>query len=279
MLNAGVHYPDAVILDLEDSVAPSKKYESRFLVRNALRQVNFMGAERMVRINQLPAGLEDLEYIIPHHVHIILMPKIENATHIKQVESKIVSLKEKYNTDNQIFLMPIIESALGIENAFEIASASPDIVAMAIGLEDYTADIGVKRTQDAQESLYARMRIVNACKAAAIQPIDSVYSDISDLEGLKETAIRSKALGFEGMGCIHPSQIRIIRECFRPDICEIEQAIKVVLAFENAEAKGLGVVSLGSKMVDKPVVKRAMATVALAEKLNILAKDWRKEYG
>jgi len=275
MLNAGTHHPDAVILDLEDSVAFSKKHESRFLVRNALRQVNFLQAERMVRINQLPSGLEDLEYIIPHHAHVILIPKTENAEHVKNVEGKISSLKEKYNTDYQVFLMPIIESALGVENAFQIATASPDIIALAIGLEDYTADIGVKRTQEGQESLYARMRIVNACKAAGIQPIDSVYSDVSDLQGLGEAVARSKTLGFEGMGCIHPRQIRVIQECFKPDVREIESAIKIVLAYEEAEAKGLGVVSLGSKMIDRPVVKRSLATVLLAEKLEILGKDWR----
>jgi citrate lyase subunit beta/citryl-CoA lyase len=279
MLNAGIHNPDAIILDLEDSVAPSKKYESRFLVRNALRQVNFMKAERMVRINQMPSGLEDLDYIVLHHVHVILIPKTEDAEQVKQVESKISKLKETYSIDYQIFLMPIIESALGVEQAYEIATASPDNVAMAIGLEDYTADMGVKRTLEGQESLYGRMRIVNACKAAGIQPIDSVYSDVADLEGLRETVKHSKALGFEGMGCIHPRQISIIQECFRPDTRDIESAIKIVLAYEAAEANGLGVVALGSKMIDKPVVKRAMAIVSLAEKLNILGKDWRNEYG
>lgn len=279
MLNAGIHNPDAIILDLEDSVAPSKKYESRFLVRNALRQVNFMKAERMVRINQLPSGLEDLDYIVPHHAHVILIPKTEDAEQVKQVESRISKLKETYSIDYQIFLMPIIESALGVEHAYEIATASPDNVAMAIGLEDYTADMGVKRTLEGQESLYGRMRIVNACKAAGIQPIDSVYSDVADLEGLRETVKHSKTLGFEGMGCIHPRQISIIQECFRPDARDIESAIKIVLAYESAEANGLGVVALGSKMIDKPVVKRAMAIVSLAEKLNILGKDWRDEYG
>jgi citrate lyase subunit beta/citryl-CoA lyase len=279
MLNAGTHHPDGVILDLEDSVALSKKHESRFLVRNALRQVNFLQAERMVRINQQPSGLEDLEYIIPHYVHVILIPKTENPEQVKQVEGKIASLKEQYNIDHQVFLMPIIESALGVEHAFQIASASPDNIAMAIGLEDYTADMGVKRTQEGQESLYARMRIINACKAAGIQPIDSVYSDVSDLEGLRETVLRSKALGFEGMGCIHPRQISVIREGFKPDDREIESAVRIVLAYEEAETKGLGVVSLGSKMIDRPVVKRALATVRLAENLKILGKDWRDKYG
>jgi len=278
MLNAGVHKPDAVIFDLEDSVAPQKKQEARFLVRNALRQVNFMQAERMVRINQLPAGLEDLDFIIPHYPHVILIPKTESAVQVQQVDKKITAIKKKYNRDHPVFLIPIIESALGVEHAFQIATASRNNIAMTIGLEDYTADIGVRRTQEGQESLYARMRIVNACKAAGIQPIDSVYSDVSDLEGLKDTVVNSRALGFEGMGCIHPRQISVIQECYKPGREEIEKAKKILLAYEEAKNRGFGVVSLDSKMIDKPVVKRAMATVELAKKLNILQEDWRDSY-
>jgi len=278
MLNAGVHKPDAVIFDLEDSVAPQKKQEARFLVRNALRQVNFMQAERMVRINQLPAGLEDLDFIIPHYPHVILIPKTESAVQVQQVDKKITAIKKKYNRDHPVFLIPIIESALGVEHAFQIATASRNNIAMTIGLEDYTADIGVRRTQEGQESLYARMRIVNACKAAGIQPIDSVYSDVFDLEGLKDTVVNSRALGFEGMGCIHPRQISVIQECYKPGREEIEKAKKILLAYEEAKNRGFGVVSLDSKMIDKPVVKRAMATVELAKKLNILQEDWRDSY-
>jgi citrate lyase subunit beta/citryl-CoA lyase len=274
MLNAGIHKPDGVILDLEDSVAPSKKEEARLLVRNALRVIDFFQCERMVRINQLPQGLEDLDFIIPHHVNVILIPKTETPAQVKKVAERITSLNKKC----KVWLMPIIETALGIENAFLISSASPDIVAVAIGLEDYTADLGVKRTKSGDESMYARMRIVNACKAAHVQPLDSVFSDVADSEGLKEVAIRSKSLGFGGMGCIHPGQIPIIRDSFIPDPEETEKACRIVIAFEEAETKGLGVVSLGSKMIDRPVVIRAHTIITLAEKFGILKKDWRKEY-
>jgi citrate lyase subunit beta/citryl-CoA lyase len=170
--------------------------------------------------------------------------------------------------------MPIIESALGVEKAFEIATASQNVVAMAIGLEDYTADLGVSRTKDAKESLYARTRIVNACKAAGIQPIDSVFSDVADEEGLRINVKNSKELGFEGMGCIHPRQIAPIHESFAPEKSEIEKAQKIINAFKEAEEKGLGVVSLGTKMIDAPVVKRAQTTVKLAIELGLIEKDW-----
>ena len=148
---------------------------------------------------------------------------------------------------------------------------------MAIGLEDYTADLGVARTEQGDESLYARTRVVNACKAAGIQPIDSVYSDVANTEGLKETALTSRSLGFEGMGCIHPRQIGIVRECFLPEVKEIQKAASIVIAFEKAEKEGLGVVALGSKMIDPPVVKSALTTISLAEKFDLIEKDWRKE--
>ncbi len=274
MLNAGIHKPDGIILDLEDAVAPDKKDEARFLVRNALCQINFMGAERMVRINQGERGLKDLEYVVPYYANMILIPKVEDPEQIHKIEEKINEIKETYHIDYPIWYMPILESALGIENAYLIATASPNVVAMAIGLEDYTADIGVQRTKEGTESLYARMRMVNTCKAAGIQPIDSVFSDISDMEGLLENVLKSKALGFEGMGCIHPRQISVIKEGFKPEEKEVEKAKKIMIAFKQAKKEGKGVISLGTKMIDPPVVKRAERTIKLAIQFGLLNENW-----
>ncbi len=278
MINAGIHKPHAIILDLEDSVAFDKKEEARYLVRNALRQVDFYGAERMVRINQIPAGLADLKFIIPHNVHLVLVPKCESAAQIVAVETEIGNIKTLTGVDNPVFLMPIIESALGVEKAFEIATSSDNIVAMAIGLEDFTADLGVQRTLSGDESFYARTRLVNACKAAGIQAIDSVFSDVGDMDALHTNVKNSKSLGFEGMGCIHPRQIEIIHKGFSPDPDELEKAKKIVNAFLLASEKGLGVVSLGTKMIDAPVVKRAQKILDLAISLGMISNDWRKEY-
>jgi citrate lyase subunit beta / citryl-CoA lyase len=266
MLNAGIHKPDGIILDLEDSVAPAKKQEARLLVRNALRQVNFYGAERMVRINQLPEGLDDLDSVVPHHVNVILIPKCETGDQIKRVEEKIAAISQEKSCDASVYLMPIIESASGVVNAYQIASASEQVVALAIGLEDYTADLGTQRTREGCETLFARSQLVNAARAAGIQPIDSVFSDTSDMDALRQTVRESKALGFDGMGCIHPRQISVIHETFAPTSEEIERAQRIVQAFQEAEAQGLGAVSLGSKMIDPPVVKRAQRTIDLAIK-------------
>ena len=277
-LNAGIHNPDGVILDLEDSVAPVKKDEAKILVRNTLRSVDFYGAERMVRINQIPKGLDDLDYIVPHNVNLILVPKCESAEQIKLVNEKIKEISKKNKIKNPIYLMQIIESALGVIKAYEIATASENVVALAIGLEDYTADLGTQRTKEGKESFFARCQVVNAAKAAGIQAIDSVFSDVSDMEALKQNVLESKALGFDGMGCIHPRQIKVIHEYFAPNEKEIERAKKIVNAFHIATEKGLGVVSLGSKMIDPPVVKRAQRTIEHAIDAGKLPKDWRNNY-
>jgi citrate lyase subunit beta/citryl-CoA lyase len=269
-VNAALHAPDAIILDLEDSVHASEKDASRILVRNALRCVDFGACERMVRINQLPLGLTDLDEIIPEHPDLILLPKTETAEQVFEAARKIAEIKRQHAMSGPIWLMPILESALGIENAYAIAKANESVVALTIGIEDYTADLGVVKTLDGTESLYARMRLVNAAKAAGVQAIDSVFGDVADMEGLRNWGQRSRALGFEGMGCIHPGQIAIIHEAYAPTQAEIEKALKVVAAYEDAKQKGLGVVSLGSKMIDPPVVNRAVKLVARAKAMNLV---------
>ncbi len=274
MINAGLYGADGIILDLEDAVAPSRKEDARYLVRNALRNNDFRGAELMVRINQLPAGLEDLPFVVPQPLNLILIPKCESAAEVKAVDERIAELNP--DPHRKIWLMPIIESALGVLKAFEIASASPSVVALAIGLEDYTADIGAERSHEGMESFYARSAAVNAARAAGIQPIDSVFSGFEDLEELRAVASRAKAMGFEGMGCIHPAQIAAVHEGFNPGEKEIAKAAKIVKAFEAAEKAGIGVIALGSKMIDAPVVKRAMRTIRLAEQNGLLNPDWRE---
>ena len=268
-INAGLHGPDAIILDLEDSVHPDEKDAARILVRNALHAVDFGGAERMVRINQVPLGEADLDEIIPESPDLILIPKTERPEQVARIDSQIQALKQQHGISRPIWLMPILESGLGIENAFAVATASPNVVALTIGLEDYTADLGVVKTPGGQESFYARTRLVNAARAAGIQAIDSVYGDVGDMDGLLRWGEQSRALGFEGMGCIHPGQIPIVHRAFAPTQSEIEKALRIVAAFEDAKQRGLGVVSLGSKMIDPPVVNRAVKLVERARQMGL----------
>ncbi|MBN2447129.1 MAG: HpcH/HpaI aldolase/citrate lyase family protein, partial [Phycisphaerae bacterium] len=154
----------------------------------------------------------------------------------------------------------------GAIRAYDVATASKNICALTIGLEDYTADLGTQRTDEGRESFWARSQVVNAARAAGVQPIDTVFSDVNDMAGLRASVLEAKGLGFDGKGCIHPRQIQVIHEAFAPAPAELEKAQKIVAAFEEAQAKGLAAVSLGSKMIDPPVVKRALRVVELAER-------------
>jgi citrate lyase subunit beta/citryl-CoA lyase len=272
-VNAALHGPDAIILDLEDSVHPAEKDSARILVRNALRAVDFAACERMVRINQLPLGLEDLDEIVPEQPDLILIPKVEDASQVRQVDERIAQVQAQHKIERPLWLMPILESALGIENAFAIATASPRNVALTIGLEDYTADLGVVKTATGAESIFARQRLVNAARGASLQAIDSVYGDVGDLDGLLAWGRNARAMGFEGMGCVHPLQIAVIHQAFAPSEQEIERALKIVAAYEDAKRRGLGVVSLGSKMIDPPVVNRALKLVERAEHMGLVTPE------
>ncbi|MBI1739309.1 MAG: HpcH/HpaI aldolase/citrate lyase family protein [Acidobacteriales bacterium] len=270
-INAALHTPDAVILDLEDSVHRAEKDAARTLVRNTLRAVDFGPCERMVRINQLPLGLEDLADVVGESPDLILMPKVEDPQQVMEVDRMIGELKARQGIIRPVWIMPILESALGIENAFPIAAATENVAALTIGLEDYTADMGVVKTPEGRESQYARSRVVNAARAAGVQAIDSVFGDVADMDGLRRWGEASRAMGFEGMGCIHPGQIRVVHEAFAPTAPEIEKAQKIVAAFEDAQKKGLAVVSLGSKMIDPPVVQRALKLVERAKAMGVIS--------
>jgi citrate lyase subunit beta / citryl-CoA lyase len=276
-INAGIHGADGIILDLEDSVAPAEKDAARILVRNTLREVDFMGAERMVRINQGETGLHDLDMIIPQAPNLVLIPKVESAGEVLAVHELIDSLRSDAGLVEEIFLMPIIESAKGALFAWEIATAAPSVVALAVGLEDYTADIGAERTLEGKESFWMRGAILNAAKAAGVQAIDTVFSDVGDMDGLLASVREARALGFDGKGCIHPRQIAVVHEGFLPEAAQLEKARRIVLAFDDAQRRGLGVVALGSKMIDPPVVARAMRSIELAVRAGVLALNWKEE--
>ena len=276
MLGAALHGADGLILDLEDSVAPAEKDAARVLVRNVLRVLDFRGAERMVRINQAERGLEDLDWIVPHGVECVLVPKVESPAQVVAVRDRIEAIRAAQRVVAPVWLMPIVESARGAWLAYEIAAAADTVVALAIGLEDYTADIGAERTIEGRESFWARAQVLNGARAAGVQPIDTVFSDVGDMEGLRKSVEEARSLGFVGKGCIHPRQIAVVHDAFAPPPESVARAQKIVLAFEDAQARGLGAVALGSKMIDPPVVKRAQATVAAAVAAGKLAADWRR---
>lgn len=270
MLSAGLYGADGLILDLEDSVTPADKGAARLLVRNALISLDWGVSERMVRVNQGDLGLEDLRRIAHHNPHVVLLPKVEDAEQVRRAGD----LLREIAGERAPLLMPILESPLGIHRAFEIASADELVVALTLGLEDLSAELGAPRTEDGWESFAARQTTVYAARAAGVQPIASVFSDISDEVALASYVQRERGLGFDGIGCIHPRQIPVVHAEMTPTGAQAEYAVKIVRAAREAERRGLGAVAVGSKMVDPPVVKQAHRTVELAVAGGVLAAGW-----
>ena len=256
IINAGLHKPDAIILDLEDAVAPSEKEAARILVHHALAAVDFGKALRTVRVNSLPLGLEDVRLLATAGVDAFILPKIEQMDEVVTVAAMLDGLGV-----TETRLIPIIESARGVLNAPLIAAA-PRVLALAIGLEDYTADIGAQRSAAGRESEWACSMIVNAARAAGVLPLASVYANVDDAAGLQAYTQHMKSLGFEGIGCIHPRQIGLVHQAFAPTAQAVAHAEQVVAAYEAALAAGQGVFALNGKMIDAPVVARARKVLA-----------------
>ena len=247
---------DVVILDLEDGVVPQERDAARLLIRNALRTVDFRGAEKTVRINPLPLGLEDIRAVAPHGVHTLLLSKTEDPAEVVEID-RAVKQALKDHGQAEVYLVPSIETARGGFRALEIAEASPRVVGLSLGLEDYVNDIGAEHTPERRESLWFTGQVLNAARAAGVQPLGSVYTGIQDLEGLARYAQDFQKLGFEGLACIHPSQVPVINRAFTPSPQQVAKAQQIVDAFEQAAAEGTGAISLDGKLVDLPVVELA----------------------
>ncbi len=270
MVSGGLYGADAIILDLEDSVPPAEKDAARVLVRNGLVALDWGSSERMVRINQGVVGEEDLAAIATHNPHTVLLPKVETPAQVGRAAEVLRQLAG----EDAAFLMPILESPLGIHRAFEIAAADSSVVALTLGLEDLSAELAAPRTAEGWESFHARQITVYAARAADVQPIASVFSDISDEEGLAAYVQRERGLGFDGVGCIHPRQIPVVHREMTPSETEVERAVRIVRAAREAEERGLGAVAVGSKMVDPPVVRQAERTVELGVAGGVLDAEW-----
>jgi citrate lyase subunit beta / citryl-CoA lyase len=272
MINAGLYGSDGLILDLEDSVTPTEKAAARHLVRQALATLDWGVSEIIVRINSLrtPFGKEDLELIVPMAPETILIPKCESRQDILEVETVITELERQAGLDFKIQFMPLIESSLGVWQSLEIAQASTRNVALCFGAEDFTADIGAERTVEGKESFVSRSLVLLAAKAAGLQALDTVFSNVQDEQGLVQSTREAIALGFEGKGVIHPGQIKPIHQAFCPTAEQIDKARQIVAAMEEAKAKGSGVIAVGSKMIDAPVVARASHTLNMANAYGLL---------
>ena len=272
LINAGCLGADAVIFDLEDAVSPAEKDAARLLVRNTMRYMDLDGCEIVVRINSVDTDFwrKDLDTVIPCKPDVILLPKSAESADIRLVDEYISDLEEKLELQKGgVQIMPLMETAMGVENAFAIASSCKRVCALFLGAEDLTADLQCKRTKEGREIEYARQRLVVAARAAGVDVYDTPFTDVNDDEGIVQDARLAKALGFTGKASISPRHVDVINEVFSPTLAEIEYAYEVVEAIRVAKEMGKGAVSLRGKMIDAPIVARAERTIAMAKALGL----------
>jgi len=270
--NAEILGADAVILDLEDAVAPTEKDSARILVRNAMRYMGFGKCEVIVRINSIDTDFwrKDLDAIIPQKPGLIMPPKTATAQDVQTVDAYITELEAKLGMEpNTVGLIPLIETALGVENAFQIASASRRVRAIFLGGEDLTADLHCKRTKEGNEINYARTRMVCAARAAGVEVYDTPFTDVNDDEGIYTDAEYAKSLGFTGKSAISPRHVKAINEVFSPSMKDIDYAYEVMEAIRIGKEQGKGAVALRGKMIDAPIVARAQQTIEMAVELGL----------
>ena len=272
LINCSYLGADALIFDLEDAVSPAEKDAARILIRNTIKYMDLSACEVIVRINSIdtPYWQADMEAILPHRPSLILLPKTSTVADVLQADAYMTQLEEKLGFENNtIGLMPLIETALGLENAFAIASATKRVKALFLGAEDLTADLQCVRTKEGREIDYARSRMVVAARAAGVAVYDTPFTDVNDDEGIVKDAAYAKALGFNGKASISPRHIGVINTTFSPTQKEVDYAYEVVEAIELAKSQGKGAISLYGKMIDAPIVARAQQTIAMAKALGM----------
>ncbi len=278
MQDAFIYGPDSIMLDLEDSVTMTEKDAARLLVYNALKSIDYGTTEMVVRINPLntPYGKKDIEAVVKAGVHVIRMPKTETAEEVVEVEREIERVEKEIGCLGRLGrtqIMAAIESTLGVVNAYAIAKASKRMMGIALGAEDYCANLKAQRSPEGMELLLARQTIVVAARAAGIDALDTVYSNLNDMETFRKEVELIHQLGFDGKSIINPRQIQIINEVFTPTQKAIDKALTIIAAIKEAESKGSGVIAVNGKMVDRPVVIRAQRVIELALASGVIKKE------
>jgi citrate lyase subunit beta / citryl-CoA lyase len=264
--NAGIYGADTIIMDLEDSVAITEKDVARQLVLSALKHIKYP-CEVAIRINHIstPFGRKDLEVVLPGRPNLIRLPMAQDASEIREIDAIITAAEKKHGfADGSIKMMAAIETPKGLMQAYDIASASPRMVALAIGAEDFVTNLKTNRTKDGKELVTARGQLILAARAAGIDAIDTVFADINDEETFIAETTMIKEMGFDGKSVINPRQIRLVHEIFAPSTKEVTHAERVLAAYQEALANKSGVISLNGKMIDAPIVVRAERILAYA---------------
>ncbi|MFC0225130.1 citrate (pro-3S)-lyase subunit beta [Serratia aquatilis] len=266
--NAFIYMADAIMFDLEDSVALREKDSARLLVFHALQHPRYRQVETIVRVNGLdsPFGIADLEAVVSAGVDIVRLPKTDCAQDVLDMECEIERIELRCGREvGSTGMLAAVESARGITQANDIALASKRLIGIALGAEDYVRDLRTERSAEGIELLFARSAILQAARAAGIAAFDTVYSDAANESGFIQEATLIKQLGFDGKSLINPRQIELLHHIYAPTRAQCDQARQIIEAAEAAEREGSGVVSLNGKMVDSPVIARAQLLLQRAQ--------------
>ena len=268
--DAHIYGADSIMFDLEDSVSIKEKDAARLLVYESLKALDYGQTEILVRVNGLntPYGRKDFEAMVRAKPDAIRLPKTETPEDVEEADELITQIENEIGMEHgTVKLMAAIESALGVINAYKIATASKRLIGIAIGAEDFVTDLKTSRSLEGIELLTARSQIILAARAAGIDALDTVFSDVNNEEGFANEVKLIKQLGFDGKSIINPRQIDIVHNIFAPTAKEIEKSTRIIEAIKEAEEKGSGVISLDGKMIDKPIVERARRVLELANAL------------
>jgi len=274
--DAYIYGADSIMFDLEDSISLKEKDTSRFLVYQAVKTIDYGNVETVVRINSLEmGGRDDVHAMVRAGIQVIRLPKTETAQDVLDTEAVIEEAERQCGREvGSTRMMAAIEGPVGVLNALSIAQSSKRLIGIALGAEDYVTSMKTRRypERNSDEIFFARSMIVHAARAVGIAALDTVFANVNDSETLRKETEFIKQLGFDGKSVINPRQIGIVNSVFTPTEKEIKNAIDVMNAIEEAEAKGSGVIALNGKMIDKPIVERAQRALALAEAAGVYKK-------
>lgn len=274
--DAGIYGADSIMFDLEDAVSLAEKDAARILVYQALQTQDYGDSELVVRVNDIDSKYfkPDVFAMVKAGVDVIRLPKTESAAMIHQLVQVIEEAEKKFNRQpGSTHVMAAIESAKGVMNVLEIAQASDRMIGLALSAEDYTTDLKTHRYPDGAELEFARNMILNAARTAGIAAFDTVFTNMNDEEGFKREVEHIHELGFDGKSLINPRQIDVVNQIYQPSQAEIEDALDVQAAIEEAHRQGSGVISMNGQMVDRPVVLRAQRVIRLAQASGLLNEE------
>ena len=274
--DAGIYGADSIMFDLEDAVSLAEKDAARILVYQALQTQDYGDSELVVRVNDIDSKYfkPDVFAMVKAGVDVIRLPKTESAAMIHQLVQVIEEAEKKFNRQpGSTHVMAAIESAKGVMNVLEIAQASDRMIGLALSAEDYTTDLKTHRYPDGAELEFARNMILNAARTAGIAAFDTVFTNMNDEEGFKREVEHIHELGFDGKSLINPRQIDMVNQIYQPSQAEIEDALDVQAAIEEAHRQGSGVISMNGQMVDRPVVLRAQRVIRLAQASGLLNEE------